>query len=233
MRILKIKKIAKTFLITCALVLSGAVFTASAQNGTIMNSGNDMGDMKDQYMDYVQQISEISETYPVFSYKYVMKDGKLNTVVITALDDEIDRKRLEVVLFDLNDKRNMIDTKANRIGVFYDVDSHARYAKGEIALKNELLNHLQYPKGAKNWGVEGTIYVKIVVDDEGNIPFATTSTNIETSADSYLDDLREQAVDAVKETSGDWEPAEVEGVEVASLAVVPVKFELMENPYFY
>lgn len=214
-------------------MLSGAVFTASAQNGMMTQTGDDMSKMKEQHMDYVQQINDIIETYPAFSYKYRMKDGKVNDVVVTGVDNDIDRKRLEVVLFDLNSKRNMLDPKSNRVGVFYDVDNNARYAEGEKALENELLSHLEYPQGAEDWGVEGTIYVKIIVDDEGKIPFATTSTNIETAADWYLEDLEEQAVEAVQKTSGDWKPAEVEGVEVASLAVVPVTFELTEHPYIY
>ncbi len=232
MRFVKIKKFVKTFLITSGLMLSGAVLTASAQDG-MMTSGNDMQNMKDQHMDYYEQIGDIIEAYPAFTYKYRLEDGKVSDVVVTGVDNDIDRKRLEVVLFDLNSKHNMINAKSDRIGVFYDVDDYAHYTKGEKALENELLSHLRYPEGAKDWGVEGTIYVKVIVDDEGRIPFATTSTNIESSVDRYVEDLREQAVKAVKETSGNWEPAEVEGVEVASLAVIPVTFELNENPYLY
>jgi len=213
-------------------MFSGAVLTASAQNG-MMTSGDDISKMKHQHMDYVEQIGDIIEAYPAFTYKYKLEDGKVSDVVVTGVDNDIDRKRLEIVLFDLNSKRNMINAKSDRIGVFYDVDDHARYSKGEKALENELLRHLEYPEGAKDWGVEGTIYVKVIVDDEGRIPFATTSTNIESSVERYVDDLREQAVAAVKETSGDWEPAEVEGIDVASLAVIPVTFELNEHPFLY
>jgi hypothetical protein len=81
-----------------------------------------------------------------------------------------------------------------------------------------------------NWGVEGTIFVKFVVDENGENPFATTASNIETSMDRYLEDLERQAVEAVKATSGDWEPGKVNGVEVASMAVVPITFEFETHP---
>ena len=231
MRFIRNKNLFKSFLITCALALSGAVFTVSAQDETYIKTGNDIDNMMEQHMDYYEQINDIIETYPAFTYNYGIKDGKVTDVIVNGIDNEIDRKRLEVVLFDLNSKHNMLDAKSDRIGVFYSVDDYPEYAEGEQALEQEILSHLEYPEDAKNWGVEGTIYVKIIVNDEGKIPFATTSTNIETSVDRYLDDLREQAVAAVKETSGNWEPAEVEGVEVASLAVIPVTFELETYPY--
>lgn len=37
----------------------------------------------------------------------------------------------------------------------------------------------------------------------------------------------------LKETSEEWKPAEVEGVEVVSLAVIPITFELETHPYLY
>lgn len=231
MRLLKIKKFVKTLLLTCTLMLAGAVFTASAQNDRMIKSGNITDNMKDQHMDYVQQINRIIEAYPAFSYHYTMENGKVKDVVINGIDNDIDRERLEVVLFNLNSKRNRIeeDTDANRVGVFYDFDKPARYEDGQEALTKELQSHLEYPEGAENWGVEGTIYVKVIVDDKGNIPFATTTTDIDASVTSYVDDLRAQAVEAVEETSGDWEPATVNGVDVASLAVIPVTFELDES----
>jgi hypothetical protein len=233
MRFIKIKEFVKTLLISCALLLSGAVITASAQDDMKVKTGYDIDNMKHQDMDYVQQINDIIETYPAFTYNYSIEDGKVTDVTITGIDNEVDRKRLEVVLFNLNSKRNMVNAQADRVGVFYNIDNNARYTEGEKALERELLTHLEYPEGAKDWGVQGTIYVKVIVDDEGKIPFATTSTNIESSVERYVDDLREQAVAAVKATSGDWEPAEVEGVEVASLAVIPVTFELSDHPHLY
>ncbi len=228
MKLLKGKKeFFKTVTIALVMLFSLAMFPAGAQDSNTMNS-SDLEKLQDQDMDYMKQIHKIIKDYPAFSYSYTMNDGKVEDVSVTGVDNVIDRKRLEVVLFDLNNNKNMLKNKANRVGVFYSVDKPAEY-KGEI--DETLLNNLKFPEQAKNWGVEGTIYVKFVVDQNGKIPFATTSSNIETSMESYLEDLENQAVTAVKETSGNWEPAKVAGVDVASLAVVPITFDFQKDPF--
>jgi TonB family protein len=181
-------------------------------------------------MDYMVQINEIVKNYPAFSYSYKMEDGKVQDVQVTGVDNDIDRKKLEVVLFDLKSNRNKMKSTANRVGVFYSVDDEAEFEGGEEALRTQIVSNLKYPESAKNWGMEGTIFVKFVVNENGEIPFATTSSNIETSVERYLEDLEEQAIKAIKATSGEWEPAEVENVEVASLSVLPITFDFEKNP---
>lgn len=187
--------------------------------------------MQDQHMEYSDQLKEIIEKYPAVAFKYSIEDGKVQDVVVTGIDDEIERKQLEVVLFNLNSHRNMVKPTDDRVGVFYEIDKHAMYEDGEEALNEEILSNLEYPEEAKDWGVEGTIFVKVIVDDNGKIPFVTTDTNIDAPVEAFLEDLEEQAIEAVHETSGEWEPAEVEGVEVASLAVIPITFDLEDHPF--
>lgn len=193
-------------------------------------SGSDLERMQDRNMNYLFQINEIVKDYPAFSYSYKMNDGKLQDVTVTGVEHDIDRKKLEVILFDLKSNRNQMKTTANRIGVFYSVDEEADFEGGREALQETILSNLKYPETAKNWGMEGTIFVKFVVDENGNIPFATTTSNIETSMERYLTDMEEQAIKAIKATSGEWEPAEVENVEVASLSVLPITFDFEKNP---
>ncbi|AHW61906.1 TonB protein C-terminal [Draconibacterium orientale] len=222
----------KTFLVTLGFLISVAVLPLQAQDKKVKTAFT-TNDMHNQDMEYTNQLKEIVEKYPAFTFKYGIEDGEVQDVVVTGIDNEIDRKRLEVVLFDLNSHRNMVKQTNEQVGVFYDIDKEAMYEHGQEALSEELVDNLEYPEGAKDWGVEGTIFVKMIVDDDGTIPFITTSTNIETPVERYVEDLEEQAIDAVHKTSGEWEPAEVEGVEVASLAVIPITFELRHNPYLY
>lgn len=194
------------------------------------DSPGELESLQDENMDYLRQIYNIIEDYPAFSYSYTIEDGEVQDVVVEGVENTMDRKKLEVVLFDLKSNKNMMKNKANRIGVFYSVDEEPEYSAGESDLEEKIQSNLTYPEGSKNWGVEGTIYVKFVVDDNGEIPFATTSTNINTSVERYLDQMEKQAVEAVKATSGEWDPGKVEGVEVASLVVVPVTFDFEKNP---
>lgn len=217
----------KLFAITL-LLISLPVLVVEAQENR--GSEGDLEEIQDRNMEYLNQINEITKNYPAFSYSYKMEDGKLSDVIVTGVESSVDRKRLEIALFDLKSSKNMIKNKANRIGVFYSVDEGPEYKAGDESLNEVLTTNLNYPEEAKNWGVEGTIYVKFVVDENGEIPFATTSSNIETSIERYLTDLEKQAVSAIKATSGDWEPGKVSGVNVAALAVVPVTFDFEKNP---
>lgn len=220
------KTVLKLFTLTF-IAFSLMAFSASAQQNDM--TGSDLEKIQDENMDYVKQIADIVKDYPAFSYSYEIDDGKVVDVNVTGVDDVIDKKKLEVILFDLKSNKNMIKNKANRIGVFYSVDEPAKY-DGSGELTRVIQSNLKYPQDAKNWGVEGTVFVKFVVDENGEIPFATTSNDIETSREDYLKELEQQAISAVKATSGDWEPAEVENVEVASMAVVPVTFDFEKNP---
>ncbi len=219
----------KTVSIAFVMLLSLTFFSANAQKTTVITN-SEMEELQDQNMDYMEQIDKIIEDYPDFSYSYVMKDGKLADVEVTGVDNVIDMKKLEVVIFNLKSNKNLLKGEKNSIGVFYTVDKEARYKGGEDALENTIQDNLKYPEDAKNWGASGTIYVKFVIDANGNIPFASTSSNIKTSTPRYSKELEDQAVEAVKATSGKWIPGQIDGVNVASLAVVPIKFDLELDP---
>lgn len=222
----KNKNYTNILIIIGALLLSLFVLPANAQVERALTM-EEMEHMQDQDMEFMKQLHKITKNYPAFSYEYTMNDGKISDVIVTGVDSDMDRERLEVILFDLQTNRNMLKNKANRVGVFYSVDDPADF-KGDLT--RTVVNNLKYPEDAKDWGVEGTIFVKFVVDENGEIPFATTASNIETSVDIYLEDLQNQAVEAVEATSGEWEPATVEGVHVSSLEVLPITFDFQKNP---
>jgi len=212
------------------LLMAVSLLAAPAVTAQEKVKSGDLEELQDKNMDYLKQIHKIINDYPAFSYTYTIDDGEVEDVTVTGVEHDVDRKKLEVMLFDLKSNKNMMKAKANRIGVFYSVDEDAEYKGGRDDLQDKILNNMEYPEGAKDWGLEGTIFVKFVVDEDGNIPFATTSSDIETSMENYLTDLENQAVDAVKATSGEWEPGEVENVDVPSMAVVPVTFDFQKDP---
>jgi hypothetical protein len=187
--------------------------------------------MQDESMDYVKQIYEIAEDYPAFAFEYEFENGEIKNVSVTGVDDELDKKKLEVVIFDLQANRNKMKNKENRIGVFYSTDTKPEYVNGREELRSTIQENLNYPDDAKNWGVEGTVYVKFVIDDNGEIAFITASEDMESSQEFYIKELKRIAIQAVKTTSGDWKPAEVEGIDVASLMVVPVTFDFRKHPF--
>jgi hypothetical protein len=229
MKHLKQKKLVRKTVMLLFVVLSLSAIKVKAQDYIYYDFGV-IENIQDDNMDYMKQIYKIIRDYPSFSYTYEMEDGDVKNVTVTGVDNDLDKKRLEVVLFDLKSNKNMLKSKANRMGVFYSVDKYAQYKFGQEALQDKLHENLKYPEDAKDWCVEGTVFVKFVVDENGNIPFATASENIETSIDAYVDDLKKQAVSAIKATSGNWSPGEINGVSVSTLAVIPITFDFKKTP---
>ncbi len=188
-------------------------------------------EIEDENIEILHRIYRITRDYPAFSYEYEYEDGELKNVVVHGVDEDMDRKKLSVMLMDLKANKNLIKNKENRIGVYYSVDQEAKPVGGEEEFRSEIQEEIVYPEQVENWGVEGTLFAMVVVDEEGEIPFVAINEDIETSREDLLNDLKQQVVTAIKETSGEWDPAKVEGVKVASLVVVPVQFDLQAHPF--
>lgn len=188
-------------------------------------------EVQDENVEILHRIYRITRDYPAFSYEYEFEDGELKNVVVRGVDDDMDRKRLSVMLMDLKSNRNKIKNTQNRIGVYYSVDKEAKPVGGEEEFRREIQRHIVYPENAENWGVEGTLFGMVVVDENGEIPFVAINEDVETSREDLLNDLEQELVAAIKETSGEWDPAKVEGVKVPSLVVVPVQFDVQANPF--
>ncbi len=210
------------------MFLSAGISVNAQEDGT--KKYQELEQLQDENMDYLKKIYKITKDYPAFSYKYKLEDGEVKNVKVTGVENELDKKRLEVILFDLKSNKNKMKNTQNRIGVFYSVDKEARPEEGREELMNDIRANLEFPEQAKEYGVEGIVYVKFVVDENGKIPFITAHEDIEATSDSFVKDLRKEAIAAVKKTSGEWEPAKVDGVDVASLAVVPIRFDFRKDP---
>ena len=187
--------------------------------------------IQDENIEILHRIYRITRDYPAFSYDYEFENGELKNVVVRGVDDDMDRKRLSVMLMDLKSNRNEIENKKNRIGVYYSVDKGAKPIGGEEEFRREIQRNIVYPENAKEWGVEGTLFGMVVVDENGQIPFVAINEDITTSREDLLKELEQEMISAIKETSGEWEPAKIEGVKVPSLVVVPVQFDVRANPF--
>ncbi|MFW5644701.1 MAG: energy transducer TonB [Bacteroidota bacterium] len=181
-------------------------------------------EIQDENVETLHRIFRITREYPAFSYEYEFENGVLKNLIIRGVDDNRDWKRLSVMLIDLKSDRNKINNKKNRIGVYYSVDKEAEPVEGEEEFRREIRQQIVYPENAENRGIEGTLFGMVVVDEEGEIPFVAINEDVETSRENLLKDMEKELVAAIKETSGEWEPAKVEGEKVPSLVVIPVKF---------
>lgn len=177
---------------------------------------------------YVGEINKIAQNISEPEYTITYENGELKDVSVTGTKDKFVPEYLDVAI--LNLKNNRRSNQPEKIGVFYTVDKNASYKGGQKALKEAIESKLEYPQDDLDWGVQGTVYINFVVDENGKIPYISATDDINPDMKWYKTELEQQAINAVKATSGKWIPAQKDGVKVASLAVVPIKFEEKLDP---
>lgn len=92
------------------------------------------------------------------------------------------------------------------------------YSDGEAALYKYIAQNIQYPEQAKTNGIEGKVYVRFIVMDNGNIVNVEVSRGIGGGCD-------EEAVRVIKGMPK-WKPAMHEGKPVNVQYVIPINFKL-------
>lgn len=99
-------------------------------------------------------------------------------------------------------------------------DKRASYMKGDEKrfLEEWVYHYLEYPEGAVNNGIQGTVVVEFVVDKEGNV----VDPKIKESVHHLLD----EEVLRVVSVSPKWSPAILNGSSVNVKISLPVEFRL-------
>jgi len=99
-------------------------------------------------------------------------------------------------------------------------DVYAEFKGGEKALYAWLAANGSYPQEEKMIGIQGTVYVKFVVERDGSIGEAHIARGIPGGRG-----LEEAAIQMVKKMP-DWNPAKQRNRPVRSWYVLPVNFEI-------
>jgi len=89
---------------------------------------------------------------------------------------------------------------------------------GFAAFGEELNSVLKYPKGAKEKGIQGTVFVEFIVQPDGKL----SDFKIVKPLDDDCDHAALLAVSKLKK----WNPGSHEGKPVAVRNVLPIKFKL-------
>jgi protein TonB len=80
-----------------------------------------------------------------------------------------------------------------------------------------LTKNIKYPESAKKDGIMGTVFVKALIDENGNVENAEVEKGVN-------EDLNAAAVSAVKDTK--FTPGENDGKKVKAEVTIPIKFKL-------
>ncbi|HKJ41284.1 MAG TPA: energy transducer TonB [Sunxiuqinia sp.] len=209
------------------LLMAGSL-TASAQHKDMKY--DKLENIEDQIESDLANIYDITTTYPDFNYEYVYKDGKLQKVIVTGIDDSKDKDQVAKLIYNYRTEKDQMRNFSNRMGIFYAPDLDAKPEMGYSNFRNKVKSNLTYPDASKNYGVEGTVYVKFIVDRDGDVDYVTADQDINSPFKQRVDQLENAAISAVKSVDAHWYPAMVDGRVVDSWIVLPVKFDFKKDP---
>jgi len=224
-------KLLNKVLLTIATVLF--VFTVSTVHAQDKKNQNEMDKKQTEIQSLYIQAYDIIDRYPNVEYTYEYENGKVTEVGIIGITDVNEKEHLASCLVKLEGLKSDLVNLHNEAGVYYVSETEPEPKDGYRDLYSNLHSSLDYPETAKEYGVEGTVFVKFIVESDGEIKDITATNNIDTPIKMVKKDMVKEAKNAVKATSGDWEPAKVGSVPVDQWVYLPVKFNLKNSKYTF
>jgi protein TonB len=103
--------------------------------------------------------------------------------------------------------------------IFMKVEDMPQFRGGGVSkFRNYIQKNLTYPTIAAENGIEGTVYVKFVIDKDGSISNVTVLRGVDPALD-------EEAVKTIQ-TAPEWEPGKQRGKPVRVQFTIPIVFRL-------
>ncbi|HZB13838.1 MAG TPA: TonB family protein [Chryseolinea sp.] len=110
--------------------------------------------------------------------------------------------------------------------IYVVVEENATYTGGMDAFFSHIEKDLKYPKLAKEYSIQGKVFVQFVIDRSGKLHDATVISGIGGGCD-------EEALAAVRKRTT-WIPGKVRGKVVSQKMVLPITFKIPKSePKFY
>ncbi|MBO7462831.1 MAG: energy transducer TonB [Bacteroidales bacterium] len=94
------------------------------------------------------------------------------------------------------------------------------YPGGELSLRKYIASNVRYPEMAKENDIQGTVYVRFIIDTDGSV----TDAEILRGVDPLLDKEAIRVVESLPK----WEPGRQGGKAVKVRYSVPIKFALQK-----
>lgn len=146
------------------------------------------------------------------------------TTVIEIVEDEKEIEE-ELVIEDMEiDEQTEIEfipevkEEVEEEKIFTIVEQMPSFPGGESAMMKYLANNIKYPPIAKDAGIEGTVYVTFVVDENGNVKDVKVLRSIGGGTD-------EEAIRVVQNMPK-WSPGKQRGKPVKVQYNLPIRFTL-------
>ena len=120
-----------------------------------------------------------------------------------------------------NDDKINEKSFTNQDDAYVIVEEMPEFPGGEIAVLKFIADNVVYPEEAKAKDIEGTVYVKFVINSEGKVQDVETLRGV--------DPLLDQEAIKVIESMPEWIPGRQSGKPVNVRMQVPIKFQLAKE----
>ena len=148
--------------------------------------------------------------------------------ILEILDDKVEVEDIAPIEeLDDNDKVDFTapveeiqveEEKPEEPEIFFIVEEMPQFPGGETALRKYIAENVRYPELAKENDIQGTVYVRFVVDEKGKV------TNVELLRG--VDPLLDKEALRVVQSLPNWKPGKQRGKAVKVSHSVPIKFAL-------
>ena len=120
-----------------------------------------------------------------------------------------------------NDDKINEKSFTNQDDAYVIVEEMPEFPGGENAVLMYIAENVVYPEEAKAKDIEGTVYVKFVVNSEGKVENVTTLRGV--------DPLLDQEAIKVIENMPEWKPGYQSGKPVSVTMTVPIRFQIVDD----
>jgi len=162
------------------------------------------------------------------SIAYVAKQDSIRAVERTERRERLAKARTEK----LEQRRLAWEEAAKTSPTYKDASGKTVYRKSEVnpsypggdeAMNKYFNENIKYPQDALDKGVEGTVFVEFIVDNQGKVRDAVATDFVGEEADQLLKDEALRLVTSMPT----WVAGTYKGKKVDSYYSVPVTFEIL------
>jgi TonB family protein len=114
------------------------------------------------------------------------------------------------------------ETTPDESGVFHPLEKEASPSGNMQAFYDFLAKNITYPKEAIKHRIEGTAYIRFIIDENGNVEWAEAVEGREVGYG-----IDEEAIRVLKMTK--WTPGRNQGRAVKQRMILPIKFSLPQE----
>tara|TARA_B100001287_G_C22681220_1_gene530527 strand:+ start:2845 stop:3744 length:900 start_codon:yes stop_codon:yes gene_type:complete len=136
--------------------------------------------------------------------------------IIEIVEDEVEIEE-ETVVNDVDDEYDL-DLEEDDDEVYIAVEEMPQFPGGDFALMKYIASYIRYPQKAKEYGIQGKVFVSFVIDKKGKVKDVKVIKGVEKS----LDEAAKQVIESLPK----FTPGRQRGKAVRVQLTIPINFKL-------